>query len=187
MEDQKSIAFVRFYERAVEHPYESEQAGRPIARMADYVRIEYPGNNLNVIDTLAADHHKKAYPVEWARYQNEKTTGDIQGTLLHDWNILNAAQVHEMKHFKFYTVEQVAGASDAQIATLGMTAGMSPLALREKAKAFLTTSRDTALAQAQAKALLEKDEQLAAMQKQINELVAAQAKPDKKAKQTEAA
>ena len=59
--------------------------------MRDFIIIEVPGDNLTVIDTFAVDEHKKRFPVQWARYQNEKTDGDVEGTLLHDWPILNAA------------------------------------------------------------------------------------------------
>jgi hypothetical protein len=51
--------------------------------------------------------------------------------------------VEELKYLKFMTVEQVAGASDAQISALG--AGY--VTLREKAKAFLDLAKDSALAE----------------------------------------
>jgi hypothetical protein len=47
---------------------------------------------------------------------------------------------------KFHTVEAVAGASDQQLPRMGMAAGMSPYAFRDKAKSFLnlaTTSAET--------------------------------------------
>ena len=161
---------VKFYQRAINNEFKSNLEGRPIMEMADFIIIEVPGDNLTVIDTFAVDEHKKRFPVQWARYQNEKTDGDIEGTLLHDWPILNAAVAAELKHFRFYTVEQIAEASDAQLNTLGMAAGMSPLSLRDKAKAFLSSAKGSALVQQQADELRKRDEELAAIKAQLAEL-----------------
>jgi hypothetical protein len=161
---------VKFYQRAVENEFKSALEGRPIMEMRDFIIIEVPGDNLTVIDTFAVDENKKRFPVQWARYQNEKTDGDVEGTLLHDWPILNAAIAAELKHFKFYTVEQIALASDAQLNTLGMVAGMSPLGLRDKAKAFLSSAKGSALVQQQADELRKRDEELSAIKAQLAEL-----------------
>jgi hypothetical protein len=161
---------VKFYQRAINNEFKSNLEGRPIMEMRDFIIIEVPGDNLTVIDTFAVDEHKKRFPVQWARYQNEKTDGDVEGTLLHDWPILNAAVAAELKHFRFYTVEQIAEASDAQLNTLGMAAGMSPLSLRDKAKAFLSSAKGSALVQQQADELRKRDEELSAMKAQLAEL-----------------
>ena len=168
---------VKFYQRAINNEFKSALEGRPIMEMRDFILIEVPGDNLTVIDTFAVDEHKERFTVQWARYQNEKTDGDIEGTLLNDWPVLNAAIAAELKHFKFYTVEQVAAASDAQLNTLGMAAGMSPLALRDKAKAYLGSAKDTALVQQQADELSKRDEIIARMEAQIAELAQQANKP----------
>lgn len=173
---------VKFYQRAVQNNFKSNLEGRPIMEMRDFILIEVPGNQTLTIDTFASDEDKKRFPIEFARYQNEKTDGDIEGTLLSDWPVLNAAVAAELKHFKFYTVEQIAGASDAQLNTIGMAAGMSPFALRDKAKAFLSSAKDTALVQQQADELSKRDEIIARMEAQIAELAAQANKPKAKAK-----
>jgi hypothetical protein len=180
---------VRFYSREMDNEFQSSVEGRPIKFMADFVRIEVPGDRSTIIDTFAREEHKRRFPVQWAFYQNEKSDGgdSIQGTLLKDWPILNAAQASELKHFKFYTVEQVAGASDEQISSIGMMVGMSPLSFRDKAKAFLANAKDSAVVQQQAEALRQRDDEIAAMKRQLEEL-AAQVKPKAtKAKTEEAA
>jgi hypothetical protein len=179
---------VKFYQRAIQNDFKTALEGRPIMEMRDFIIIEVPGDNLTVIDTYAVDEHKQRFPVQWARFQNEKTDGDIEGTLLHDWPVLNAASAAELKHFRFYTVEQIAQASDAQLNTLGMAAGMSPLALRDKAKAYLGSAKDTALVQQQADELSKRDEIIARMEAQIAELAQQANKPKavpKKAKAEE--
>ena len=168
---------VKFYQKAIQNNFKTALEGRPIMEMADFILIEIPGNSNLTIDTFVSDTDKQRFPVQWARYQNEKTDGDIEGTLLHDWPVLNTAVAAELKHFKFYTVEQIASASDAQLNTLGMAAGMSPLALRDKAKAFLGSAKDTAYAQQLAEKSSKQDEMIARMEAQIAELVAQTNKP----------
>ncbi len=174
---------VKFYQKAVQNNFKTALEGRPIMEMADFILIEVPGNQTLTIDTYVSDSDKQRFPVQWARYQNEKVDGDIEGTLLNDWPVLSAATAAELKHFKFYTVEQIANASDAQLNTLGMAAGMAPFTLRDKAKAFLSSAKDTALVQQQADELSKRDEMIARMQAQIAELAAQANKPKAKAKE----
>jgi len=179
---------VKFYQRAIENEFKSALEGRPIMEMRDFIIIEVPGDNLTVIDTFAVDEHKKRFPIQWARYDNEKTDGDVEGTMLSDWPVLNAAIAAELKHFRFYTVEQIAEASDAQLNALGMTAGMSPLGLRDKAKAFLSTAKGSALVQQQADELRKRDDELLAIKAQLAELTKTMNQPKampKKAKAEE--
>lgn len=174
---------VKFYSKPVENAYKSQLEGRPISEMRDFVRIEIPGNQLSVIDTFANDDHKQRFPIQWARYMNEKTEGDVQGTLLRDWPILTASQVQELKHFKFYTVEQIAQASDQQIGSIGMMVGMAPHAFREKARAFLSSAKDSAVVQAQADELRKRDEEIAAMKAQIEAMTRDMTKRGRKPKE----
>lgn len=163
---------VKFYQKAIQNNFKTALEGRPIMEMADFILIEIPGDSTLTIDTFVSESDKQRFPIQWARYQNEKTDGDIEGTLLSDWPVLSSAVAAELKHFKFYTVEQIAQASDAQLNSLSMAAGMSPFALRDKAKAFLASAKDTALVQQQADELRKRDEELAAVKAQLAELAA---------------
>ena len=166
---------VRFYSKEMQNEFLTAKEGRPISYMADFVRIEIPGNQTSIIDTFVNNSHKAQFPTQWALYLNEKADGNnnpdnVQGTLLRDWPILNSAQATELKHFKFYTVEQVASASDQQIMAIGMTAGMSPLALRDKAKAFLENAKDSSFAQKQAEELKLRDQQIEDLKAQMERM-----------------
>ena len=183
---------VRFYSKELQNEFLTNKEGRPISYMADFVRIEIPGNQLSIIDTFVNNSHKAQFPTQWALYLNEKADGNhnpdnVQGTLLRDWPILNAAQATELKHFKFYTVEQVANASDQQLMAIGMTAGMSPLALRDKAQAFLENAKDSSFAQKQAEELKLREqeindlkEQMAKLAKMVEEKSKSEAKSETK-------
>jgi hypothetical protein len=129
---------VTFYKRSMEQKDDSIAAGRPIFKEFDFVRICVPGDNLTEIDTYANDGHKVRFPRQWAHYQNQ-TAGHEQiiGTPIEEWTIISRSQADELKGIKFATVESVANASDQQLQRIGMIAGMSPFAFRDKAKAFL--------------------------------------------------
>lgn len=170
---------VRFYQREMDNEFQSTLQGRPIKYMADFIRIEIPGDRNTIIDTFVNESHKKRFPMQWAQYLNEKADGgsDVQGTLLKDWPLLSVAVASELKHFNFYTVEQIASASDAQLNALGMAAGMSPLSLKEKAKAFLSNAKDSALVQQQADELRKRDTEIEALKQQMQELLGQLNKP----------
>jgi hypothetical protein len=192
MSDTGALA-VRFYSKELQNDFLTNKEGRPISYMADFVRIEIPGNQLSIIDTFVNNSHKAQFPTQWAMYLNEKADGNhnpdnVQGTLLRDWPILNAAQATELKHFKFYTVEQVANASDQQLMAIGMTAGMSPLALRDKAQAFLENAKDSSFAQKQAEELKIRDQQIADLKAQMErmaKMIEEKAKSDAKSETKE--
>lgn len=166
---------VRFYQKEMENAFLTQKEGRPIKYMADFVRIEIPGDMTSIIDTFVNEDHKKRFPFEWAQFLNEKMEGkldgEVQGTLLRDWPLLTSAQASELRHFKFYTVEQVANASDAQIQQIGMLVGMAPFAFRDKAKAFLSGAKDSALVQSQAEELRKRDQEIADLKAQMEMLM----------------
>jgi len=166
---------VRFYQKEVPHEFNTQKEGRPIFFMADFVRIEIPGNQYSIIDTFAGENHKKLYPVQWARFQNEKRelgeNDEISGTLLRDWPILTAAQVRELKHYHFYTVEQVAAASDDQINKVTMVVGMGGYAFREKAQNYLKRAKDSSILDSQAEELRKRDAEIETLKQQMNALM----------------
>jgi hypothetical protein len=172
-----SMLAVRFYQREVENEFLTQQNQRPIKYMADFIRIEVPGNMLSIIDTFASDEHKRRFPVQWAHYTNERSTTEVQGTSLADWSLLTRAQASELRHFKFYTVEQVANASDQQINQVGMIVGMSGFAFRDRAKLFLTKASDNADAVRHVEEVAKRDAEIAELREQMRQLLEAQKRP----------
>lgn len=176
---------VRFYKRPVEIKDETIAQGRPIFKEMDFITIMTPGDQLNIIDTIAEERHKRRFPLHWADYQNK--TGNQEGftgTPLSEWPLLTMGQAEELKGIKFYTVESVANCGDQQLQRIGMIAGMSPYAFRDKAKAFLQVATKSAevsareeevaqLKEENAKIRQETDAKLAAMQEQMTALLAA--------------
>jgi len=110
------------------------------------------------------------------------------------------SQAEELKGIKFHTVESIANCSDQQLQRIGMIAGMSPHAFREKARTYLNLAKDTAevdaknaelaqLKEENAKIKAETDAKLAQMQEQMAALLAAvsEKKPRTRKKVTEEA
>ena len=184
---------VRFYKRPVKQDDASAEAGRPIYKEFDFVHICVAGDTLTEIDTFALEQHKQRFPIHWAKYQNSLGANDegYEGTPLMEWPLVSKSQAEELRAMKFHTVEAVANASDQQLQRIGMAAGMSPYAFRDKAKAFLnlaTTSAETDKREQELNALREElakkeqetakikaetDAKLAQMQEQMATILAA--------------
>jgi hypothetical protein len=176
---------VTFYKRSMKQEDESIAAGRPIFKEFDFVRICVPGDSLTEIDTYANESHKARFPRQWAYYQNQVGSDEkIVGTPVEQWTLISRSQAEELKGIKFRTVEDIANCSDQQLQRIGMIAGMSPHAFREKAKAFLNLANDSAevaqreeelqaLREENAKIKAETDAKLAAMQEQMSAILAA--------------
>jgi hypothetical protein len=200
---------VRFYKKPVQQEQESLDAGRPIFKEFDFVHICVAGDTLTEIDTYALANHKQRFPIQWANYQNRLGANDVEvvGTPVSEWPIVSKSQAEELRALKFHTVEAIANASDQQLQRMGMAAGMSPYAFRDKAKAFLNLATNAAetdkreseinnlkeeLAKKEletAKIKAETDAKLAQMQDQMAAILAAvgEKKPRKKAVATEEA
>ena len=200
---------VRFYKRPVQQEQESQEAGRPIFKEFDFVHICVAGDTLTEIDTYVLPSHKTRFPQQWANYMNRQGANepDIVGTPVSEWPIVSKSQAEELRALKFHTVEAIAHASDQQLQRMGMAAGMSPYAFRDKAKSFLnlasasaeTDKRDQELNSLReelakkeletAKIKAETDAKLAQMQDQMAAILAAvgEKKPRKKAVATEEA
>jgi hypothetical protein len=176
---------VQFYKKSMKQEDASAEAGRPIFKEFDFVRIMIPGDNLTEIDTYAQESHKQRFPRQWAHYQNQVAGHeDIVGTPLDQWPQVTRSQAEELRGLKFYTVESIADCSDQQLQRIGMVAGMSPHNFRLKAKAFLNLANDSAevaqreselqaLREENAKIKAETDAKLTAMQEQMSALLAA--------------
>jgi hypothetical protein len=160
---------VVFYSKTLQDMFKTETEGRPIFNDCEMVRITMPGDQLTIIDTFAREDHKKRFPRQWEHYKAGRA-GDqrlVGKTPLTAWNQLTPAQAEELRHMKFYAVEDIANASDEAISRIGMAAGMSPYAFREAAANFLMASKDAAALSKSQKEVQELRDQMAQMQQQF--------------------
>ena len=144
-QDADSRLAVKFYKRAVQLEHETNEAGRPIFKDFDFVRIMVAGDNLTEIDTYARESHIQRFPKQWLQYQaSQDSSSEMMGTPLEQWTLISQSQAQELKGIKFFTVESVANASDHQLQRIGMIAGMHPHTFRDKAKSYLNLATQTA-------------------------------------------
>jgi len=142
-----------FYIRAVYNAWETKQQGRPIYDDKVYCKYRAGGNTLLEMDVPSTNVHENRFHRQWAKFQagHGADAQRATGTPLDQWPILTPSAIEELKGLKFYSIDQIAAASDQQLQVLGMGfLDMGPFTLRTRAKAYLDNARDSALPQAQA-------------------------------------
>lgn len=165
--DPDSVLHVTFYQKPLIQELASEKEGRPIYKEYDFVRIMTPGNQLSVIDTIAKQKDKDRFPRQWAAYKNSLGEDkQVIGTPVAEWPVVGRARAEELRAMKFFTVEQIANCSDAQIQALGMDA----TTLRQKARAFLLAAQGTAQPQAEAAELVKTKAQLESLNAEVTKM-----------------
>ncbi len=144
--DPDAALIVHFYIKPVENPFKTAKEKRPIFEDVIYVRIDVPGVKDMQVDRAAHSGDQKRFPKQYQHFVN-MTQGDAReiGTPLTEWPILTRSQAEEFRALKFFTIESVANASDLNINNMGMMGGMSPFALREKARDFLKVAAAQAI------------------------------------------
>jgi DNA-binding transcriptional regulator of glucitol operon len=192
IQNANGMLVVFFYKKSTQNEQRTLDEGRPIFENTVFIKKMVPGDQLSIIDRPMYESDKNEFPMQWAHFQNKVGSDQvIIGTPLVEWPLLTTAQAEELRAMKFYTVENVAEASDAQIMKLGMMAGMSPHNFRDKAKAFLNKAKDVAddskrqeeidilkqelaqKAEENAKIKAETEAKLATMQEQMTAILAA--------------
>ena len=186
---------VTFYDREFVNEFESKKKGEPVKYMALMVRIERPGDILNVADRLSTTDDERRFPVQYANYINMRNgrAGDMVGTPLSECQMLSKEQAQQLNSLHFYTMEQVANSSDAQINAVGMIAGMAPMTFRDRMRMALRVTADTTTAQKLEKQVEESlarekamADVVAKMQEQMAQLMASQPQVQKKAEKAQA-
>ena len=104
-----------------------------------FVRIQNPGDKLNIIERPVEEEDKRRFPRQWLYFQMKNGEDQVLGTPLANWHKdcpdeLNKGQLEELQILKFQSVEQLATASDSQLQKVGM----GSTGLREKARLYLT-------------------------------------------------
>jgi hypothetical protein len=154
--------FVQFFTRPQEQTFESEKQGRPIYKDCVYIRIQAPGDSLNIVERPMWEQDKARFPRQWLAFQAQEQQS-VEGTPVQEWASIGASQAQELKAMGFHTVEQLANASDTQLQKIGM----GGFGLRAKAQAWLASANDGALVQQQAAELERQKAEIEALKKQI--------------------
>ena len=112
---------VIFYTRPTHNPAKSTEHGRPIYEDKVFVRIQTPGERLNIVDRPANTTDQKRFPVQWAQFKENREQAP-EGTPV-DLLFENRPSIAAMlKASGVHTVEQLAALSGVAIDEIGMGA-----------------------------------------------------------------
>ncbi len=112
---------VGFYKKSVLNQARSRAEGKPIHEGRDYVKIQHPGETLNVVDRPVKEDDPQRWPRQWHSYQ-QGVRQIPDGVPI---NLLFPAkpEVETMlRGYNIHTIEQLAGLSGEAISTVGMGA-----------------------------------------------------------------
>ncbi|CAB5223208.1 hypothetical protein UFOVP381_9 [uncultured Caudovirales phage] len=157
---------VRFYSRPMMNAAKSREAGRPIHEQIDFVEIMVPGDKHSVIERKARELDKRRFSRQWAAYSAGKEDQQA-GTPLSSLPFMLPAKAEEYKFFHITTAEQLAGASDGSSAAQAI---MGFNGDKQKAAAYLQMAAGNAPILQMQQALEDKENQITAMQEQMNQM-----------------
>ena len=181
MTDQKDTARPRFFMDAVPNEAASKKQGRPIFDESEMVEVRIPGDKLFVFVSPVEDHHKERWPEQYAAFKRGEERA-ASGTPIEHWAAptMTRSRVAELKAANILSVEELSAVPDNVLPKLGMGARE----LREQARSYLATAKDSAAGAAQAAENAALKAQMAALQAQMADLLTnktAPAAPAKKA------
>lgn len=159
--------FVRFFFHPHLDKEKTDEAGRPIYYDREYIEIIVPGDRNNTVNRPVRDSDKQRFPRMYQAFK-QGAQQRVTGTPLESWPLLNRSQVEELKHFRIYTVEQLANVPDnLKQQFMGINA------LQQRAKDFIEAARGVASTQQFRDELEKKDAQISALTQAVNELTQA--------------
>lgn len=158
---------VGFYRKSILNVAKSQQEGKRICEDRDFVKIQHPGESLNIVDRPVQDSDKHRWPRQWSMFeQGKKQVPDgIPVTLLYP----DKPSITDMLiGYNIHTVEQLAGLSAHGIGTVGM--GCQEWV--NKAQKYLEQANKGVDFHRFEKAMAEKDHTISLLQKQVESLSA---------------
>lgn len=152
---------VKFEVRAVEHPFKSKEAGRPVFYDEEFISIIIPGSR--EVSTFAMDD---TYRRRFARaYEKWKASNDqthIDGTLLSELTWMSKSQIAELNYSNVYTVEQLANIPDVLARTF-----MGAQQLKTRAQNYLDQAAGEAPLLRLQSELEQRDQKIASLEDQL--------------------
>jgi len=145
-------AYVRFERRAIEDKLASQREGRYVSKDVDFALVTPPYSR-DVFEQVAGDWLKqmeqevrnRRLPQEWYEryvqtYERWKKGEEmpLDGTPVKGWGMISPAQQKNLIALNILTVEDLAGVNDEGCRRIGMGASE----LRDKAKAWLSQTKD---------------------------------------------
>lgn len=171
--------YVEFFVEAVQNAFKSKEAGHAKFDDVPHISILFPGDKTKKIvrpvkmeDDVDGPSDLTRFPRQWAKFKaNEEQVAD--GLPIQQWPPLSKSQALELKAMNIHTVEQLAVLPDASLTWLGARE------LRLQAQNWIDKAGAHAVGTRLTAENNQLKEQLAAMQRQVDELAAASKKKTK--------
>ena len=158
---------VKFYMHPKKMQQETEQQGRPIFKDTEYIEIRQPGDKDNVRKRPARTRDKDRFPEHYRKFKARESQV-VEGTPLSEVPWLTRSQVEELKWMSITTVEHLAILSDANAQKV-----MGFSLLKKKAQSYMDKAQKDAKDADLEKKLAQRDEQIAALTKRLDEMESA--------------
>ena len=132
----------RFYDEMIRTDMVDEN-GLPVFRTVEYVEILIAGDRGNAPVKRVNEAVKAQFPDHYARWKATKVNPDMigDGIPLSLWPLIPKEMAKALEYMNVFTVQQLAGLTDSAISKPGAI-GLRDM--REKAKAFLDSSKQAA-------------------------------------------
>ena len=156
---------VLFYNKSILNVARSKAEGKRIFESREFIKIQQPGETLNIVDRPVQDGDKQRFPRQWDRFAQGKTQipDGIPISLLFP----SQPNISDMlSGYQIHTVEQLANLSGHAISTVGM--GCQEWV--NKAAKYLEQANKGVDFHSFEKALEEKDRQIATLTRQVTEM-----------------
>lgn len=163
--DKRLVAI--FFVEPLKNESKSIEANRPIFDDTEMIKILFPGQRDTVV-AMADEGYKQRFPLQYARFkQNQDQTST--GTPLNQLPWMTVSQIAEFKAVNCHTVEQLVGMPDSVSQKF-----MGHHAIKQRAQMYLTLAKDAEPMSRLENELQKRDDQIAELQRQMTEMIAAQ-------------
>jgi len=160
-----SKLYATFYVRPIMNNFQSAEQGRPIYDELEYVRIIVPGDSKTTVDCPVTDEFRMRFEKQYDKFKKNLSQA-ITGTPLEMWPQMTVGLCAELKGMNVQTVEQLAEMSDGIAQRI-----MGSHDLRRRAQAFLDAAKGEAENNKLTTELEKRDDQIKALQAQMEQLV----------------
>lgn len=166
---------VRFWMDAYKNPTKSAEAGRAIYDTIPWCEIRVPGES----DTVSGPVHRMQpdprvrFPGAWAAFEKDNASEGLVGTPIRFVPWIERGDVENLAHSGIKTLEQLASVTDGNLSNIP-----GGIALRQKAKDFIRTAKDSAPLERMSEELQKRDLIIEGLRAQVSEILKAKGLTD---------
>lgn len=159
---------VKFYLHPMQDDVKSDEEGRACYNDVEFVEVRVRGDRNNVVQRPARPDDKRVFRDAYRAFKDGEAQA-VSGTPLAEWPTITKSLLEEMKYMGFFTVEQLAEASDSVCSKF---AGLQTY--KQKAINFLRFAKEAAPIAALQKVADDAKNESEVLRRQLAEMVEGQ-------------